>query len=232
MSTPERPVANIWVPAILVPSVQPPLDPDSSPRRRVAVTITLIIGTLLLAGTLSAPRGSASFYVLGLLVAATWVVGSVASGPLPLGHRGGAPGNPRALVEPIVLGVVAFAFFLGADLIVRHLPVLGSAIGKALATADAGPRIPVLLVAVVNGVAEETFFRGALHSALGGRRPGLWATAAYVVATVATFNAALIVAAAVMGTVFTLERLSSRGILAPILTHVAWTILTVLALPR
>ncbi len=35
-----------------------------------------------------------------------------------------------------------------------------------------------------------------------------------------------------MGTVFTLERLSTRGVLAPVLTHTSWSLLMLLALPR
>jgi CAAX protease family protein len=40
------------------------------------------------------------------------------------------------------------------------------------------------------------------------------------------------VAAAAMGTVFMLERLATRGILAPTLTHVTWSTLMLLAIPR
>ena len=35
-----------------------------------------------------------------------------------------------------------------------------------------------------------------------------------------------------MGTVFALERRSTHGILAPTLTHLTWTTLMLLALPR
>jgi membrane protease YdiL (CAAX protease family) len=84
----------------------------------------------------------------------------------------------------------------------------------------------------VNGAAEEVFFRGALHSAFGGRDAARDATIVYVLVTVATLNLALIAAAAVMGTVFALERMSTRGVLAPILTHLTWSTLMLLALPR
>ena len=39
-------------------------------------------------------------------------------------------------------------------------------------------------------------------------------------------------AAVVMGALFSLERLSTRGVLAPMLTHLTWSTLMVLALPR
>ena len=90
----------------------------------------------------------------------------------------------------------------------------------------------MLLVALVNGAGEELFFRGALHAALEPHRAAIAATVVYVVVTVATGNVALVLAAVVMGTVFSLERLSTRGVLAPMLTHVTWSALMVLALPR
>ena len=100
-----------------------------------------------------------------------------------------------------------------------------------LATADAGPTALVLAIAVVNAVAEERFFRGALPVALAGDRRAAVATAIYVLVTKATLNAALVVAAAAMGTVFMLERQATRAILAPTLTHITWSTLVLLALP-
>jgi membrane protease YdiL (CAAX protease family) len=90
----------------------------------------------------------------------------------------------------------------------------------------------VLAIAVVNAVAEERFFRGALPVALVGDHRAVVATAVYVLVTVATLNVALVVAAAAMGTVFMLERLATRGILAPTLTHLTWSTLMLLAIPR
>jgi hypothetical protein len=48
----------------------------------------------------------------------------------------------------------------------------------------------------------------------------------------ATGNVALVIAAAVMGALVSLERLSTRGILAPLVTHLTWSALMVLALPH
>lgn len=90
----------------------------------------------------------------------------------------------------------------------------------------------MLLVALVNAVAEEVVFRGALHSAFGRANAARDATIVYVLVTVATLNLALVAAAAVMGTVSTLERTATRGILAPIVTHLTWSTLMVLALHR
>jgi|SoiMethySBSTD1v2_1073268.scaffolds.fasta_scaffold00468_6 CAAX protease family protein len=201
-------------------------------RRRTVVAVTLVVGTGLLAATLAVPAGSDLFTLLGLLVAATWIGGSLLSGPLHLGRRGGALTGRREVVGPIVLGVVAYLGFLVVSLVAREVPGLGGALDSILGKADAGPLALVLVVALVNAVAEEVFFRGALHSAFGGRDAARNATVVYVLVTVATLNVALVAAAAVMGTVFALERMSTRGILAPILTHVTWSTLMLLALPR
>jgi membrane protease YdiL (CAAX protease family) len=189
-----------------------------------------VVGTALLAATLRLPDGSAWFTVLGLLVAATWTIGSFVSGPIPF-HPDHEMGW-RTAVGPAAVGVAAFGVFFAAYLVVRHLPLLGDALDSVLATADAGPTALVLFVAVVNGAGEEVFFRGALHAALEPYRPGIATTIVYVVVTSATGNVALVVAALVMGILFSLERLSTRGVLAPMVTHLTWSTLMVLALPR
>jgi membrane protease YdiL (CAAX protease family) len=168
--------------------------------------------------------------VLGLLVAATWTIGAFASGPIPF-HPGRASAW-RAAVAPTVAGVASYVAFLVAYLVARNLPFLGPALDGVLARADAGPVALVLLVAWVNGVGEELFFRGALHAAVEPHRPAITTTIVYVVVTAATGNVALVIAAVVMGALFALERLSTRGVLAPIVTHLVWTTLMVLALPR
>jgi membrane protease YdiL (CAAX protease family) len=189
-----------------------------------------VVGTALLAATLRVPSGSAWFSVLGLLVAATWTIGSFVSGPIPFQPDRGMAW--RTFVGPVVVGIAAFGIFVIAFLVARRLPLVGPALAGVLATADAGPIASVLVVALANGAGEELFFRGALHSALEPHRPAIATTVLYVVVTAATGNVALVIAAAVMGAVFSLERLSTRGVLAPMVTHVTWSTLMVLALPR
>ncbi len=222
------------LPDILAASTEPPTVEDEAVvrRRRVVVAGTLVVGAALLGGTLAAPQGSGLFYGLGLLVAATWLIGSLFSGPLHWGRRGGAPGGGRALLAPLALGVVLFLIFAAAALVAQRIPFLAGAVEDVLAKADAGPRGFVLALALVNGVAEEVFFRGAAHSAFGRHRPVVWATALYAAVTVATLNLALVVAAVVMGVVFTAEREATRGVLAPIITHVTWSTLVLFLLPR
>jgi membrane protease YdiL (CAAX protease family) len=219
-------------PDLLVPvAPHPPV--ETAPqrrRRRLAVVGTLVVGTALLAATLRVPRGSAAFTILGVLVACAWISGALASGPIPIQPRDAAP--RRVVLGAATIGVVAFLGFLGAYLVAEHLPVLSDALDTVLGKADAGPLVLILVIALLNAVAEELFFRGALHAALEPHRPGLVATVVYVAVTATTGNLALVVAAAVMGTVFSLERLATRSLLASLTTHVVWSTLILLALPR
>jgi uncharacterized protein len=222
----------VRVPDLLVPASDRPIidGPAARRRRRLVTAATIVVGTALLAVTLRVPHGSAWFSVLGVLVAVTWTVGSFLSGPIPF--RPDHEVAWRTFGGPVMVGVAAFVVFLAAYLVARHLPVVGPALDGVLATADAGPTALVLFVALVNGAGEEVFFRGALHAALERHRPAIATTILYVVVTAATGNVALIIAAVVMGALLSLERLSSRGVFAPMLTHLTWSALMVLALPR
>ena len=204
--------------------------PSVQRRRQVIMATTAAIGTALLAATLQVPKGSIWFTVMGLLLAATWTIGAVSSGPLPLGRVAVAP-RRRALLAAVLLGAALFGGFVVASIVGRHLPVISGA-RRVLAKADAGTSVTVLIVAVTNGAAEELFFRGALYDAVGPARPELLTTLAYVVVTAASGNLALVVAALVMGVAFALERRASGGVLASIMTHVTWSTLMLLFLPR
>jgi membrane protease YdiL (CAAX protease family) len=235
-------VTALRVPALLRPAggILPPEPAAVVARRRRVVAATLVAGVGLLAGTLAVDPDSAAFFVLGFLLAGTWSTGSLLSGPVHLGRSrrpvagpGGAPTpGRRTVVGPIVLGALAYLAFLAAYLLVRDVPVFEGALAGILDRADAAPLGWVLALALANAVAEEMFFRGALHDAVGGREAPWVATAAYVATTVAGRNVALVVAALVMGTLVTLERLATRGVLAPMLTHATWSTLMLLALPR
>jgi uncharacterized protein len=217
---------------LLTPQLLPePIEPAHARRRRLVVAATLAVGTATLVATLAARPGSLAFTLLGFLLATIWVAGSVAAGPL---HLDGPPTGIerwRNVQAAVVLGGLAFGVFLGASVVASHIPGLDDAVDSLVATADAGPTALVLAIAVVNAVAEERFFRGALLVTLVGDHSVAVATAVYVMVTVATLNMALVVAAAAMGTVFMLERLATQGILAPTLTHITWSSLMLLALP-
>ena len=212
-------------------------------RRRRVVAATSVAGAGLLGVSLSSEPDSRRFYVLTAGVAATWIAGGFASGPLHLGYEPTlappvqpvAPVVPqsrrRPVVAPIATGVAAFAgFYVGAR-VARRIPVLNEAITGVLRYAHRGSDSLVLATTLANGVAEEVFFRGALFDAVGGARAIPVSTGVYMAATAATRNPALVLASGVMGALFALQRRATGGVQAPILTHVTWSTLMLRYLP-
>lgn len=200
-------------------------------RRRVVAAVTLIVGAILLGVSLSIRPGDASFYPLTLAVAATWTAGALLSGPLHLGRIPFRNRLRRPILVPIATGLIAAGVFVVGALVVRELPPLRDSVNDVLAHAREGALIPVLLITVLNGVAEELFFRGALFAAIGRRHAVLVSTVIYAAATVATLNPMLVFAAALLGLVLGLQRRASGGVLGPILTHITWSSTMLFALP-
>jgi membrane protease YdiL (CAAX protease family) len=105
-------------------------------------------------------------------------------------------------------------------------------ITRVLEFANYGPSWLVVFITVINGIAEELFFRGALYTALGKTYPVVISTVLYVLATSATTgNPMLGFAAIILGAVCAYERRATGGVLAPMLTHFFWGLVLVLALP-
>ena len=200
-------------------------------RRRIVVAVTLVAGAALLGVSLSVRPGDDIFYLLTVLVALTWVAGALLSGPLHLGRIPFRDRLRRPVVTPIVTGAVLGAVFVAGSLIVRELPPLRELVNSVLAHARYGAIVPIVAITVLNGIAEEVFFRGALFAAIGRRHAVLISTAIYAAATVATGNPMLVFAAVLLGLVLGLQRRASGGILAPILTHITWSTTMVLVLP-
>ncbi len=198
-------------------------------RRRQLVTIAVVlIGAGILGYSLRIDPGSPAFYVATLLLAAVWVAGAFASGRL---HLGRMLSGSRPVLQPIMLGLALSAVFVLGSLVVREIEPLAQYVRLVLEFADQGSLALLLVVTVVNGIAEELFFRGAAYAAIP-RHPVLWTTVAYVVATLATGNVMLAFAAILIGVVCGLQRRASGGVLAPILTHVTWSSTMLFALPQ
>jgi membrane protease YdiL (CAAX protease family) len=203
-------------------------------RRRQVVTIGFVLlGAVVLGFSLRLDPGSRWFYPATLGLAAVWTVGAFASGPLHLGRILYRERTPRPVVTPIVLGLLLAGVFVVGALLVRTLDFLNGLEGQVVSVIDYADQgsVPILVViTAVNGIAEELFFRGAAYAAITVH-PVLWTTVAYGVATLATGNVMLSFAAVLLGLVVGLERRASGGILAPILTHCAWSTTMLLALP-
>ena len=109
--------------------------------------------------------------------------------------------------------------------------MLKSAIDDVLDHARYASLWVVALITLVNGVAEELFFRGAVFAAIGRGRAVAWSTLLYAAATLASGNGMLVFAAVVLGLVVGLQRRVTGGVLAPIITHVTWSMSMLFLLP-
>ena len=212
-------------------------------RRQVVSVVVVVIGAVALGTSLRIEPGSSWFYVATLVLAAIWAVGAFASGPLHLG-RIGSPQSPnltapRPVLQPILVGAALAAIFVAGAFVVREIPWLSLTGGRVdlteqvrevLRHAQQGNALILLFVTVVNGIAEELFFRGAMYAAIRKHQVAI-TTVAYTVATLATGNVMLGFAAILLGVIVGLERRASGGILAPVLTHLTWSVTMLYALP-
>jgi len=194
----------------------------------------VVVGAIVLGFSLRIEPGNVWFYSATLLLAAVWAAGAFTSGPLHLG-RIGRPSRPdlaapRPIVQPILIGAALAVVFVLGSLVVREIPWLAEQVRTVLRHAQQGNGLLLLLVTVVNGIAEELFFRGAMYAAIRKHQVAV-TTVAYTVATLATGNVMLGFAAVVLGAIVGLQRRASGGILAPILTHLVWSVSMLYALP-
>lgn len=195
----------------------------------VPVLAVLAIGAGVLWWSLGIAPGSAWFYPATALLAAVWAGGALVCG----GVRAAGPGlDPRRLPLPaFVLGALLLAVFVLGALVVVHVPWLVGSLDALFAHARLGSVATVLVITVVNGVAEEMFFRGALYAVL----PARWAvpvtTGVYALSTVGSGVPLLVFAAVVLGAVTALQRRATGGVLAPAITHITWSAGALLVLP-
>jgi len=200
-------------------------------RRRIVVGVTLVIGAILLGFSLNVSPGGTAFYMLTIALAATWAIGGLVSGPLHLGRINFRGELRRPIVLPILLGLATAAVFILGAVIIREIEPLRASTESVLAFARYGSLPLVTMVTLMNGIAEEVFFRGALFAAIGVWHPVAISTVIYTLTTVATGNVMLVFSAATLGLLLGLQRRASGGILGPILTHCTWSMAMLLLLP-
>lgn len=200
-------------------------------RRRLVVAGTLAVGATLLGFSLATEPGDDAFYLFTFALAATWALGAFASGPLHIGRVRVGPRLRRPVLQPIALGLATVAVFTVGALVVAQIPPLRSSVDEVLDYARQGWLPLIVVITLVNGLAEELFFRGALYAAIGVRHPVLISTLLYALITVATGNLMLVFAATVLGVLVGLERRVSGGVLAPMLTHITWSMGMLFILP-
>lgn len=200
-------------------------------RRQVVAAAVVLVGALVLGWSLRIEPGSDLFYLAAVVVAGVWAAGAFLSGRLHLGRiAGGREAFVRPVLAPILLGLLLVGLFVAGALVVREIEPLATYVSSVLEYADQGSLAALAVITLLNGIAEELFFRGAMYAAIP-RHPVLWTTIAYVVATLATGNVMLAFAAILLGAVCGLERRASGGVLAPILTHITWSLSMLFVLP-
>ena len=208
-------------------------------RRQVVSVVVVVIGAVVLGFSLNIPpENSVAFTLSTFVLASVWTIGAFASGPLHLGRIGHPVepdlAAPRPVVQPLVIGALLSALFVVGGLVIKGVPWLDTHLSPfiegVLKHTQQGSGPVLLLVTVVNGIAEELFFRGAMYAAIR-RHQVLVTTVAYTVATLATGNVMLGFAAILLGAVVGLQRRATGGILAPILTHLTWSVTMLYALP-
>ncbi|EJO86081.1 caax amino protease [Mycobacterium colombiense CECT 3035] len=200
-------------------------------RRRVIVAITVVLGAAVLGLSLRRHPGDASFYWLTLALAGVWTAGAVISGPLHLGGICWRGRNQRPVITGTGIGLLLGGVFVVGGLIARQITPVAELITRVLLYAHHGWYPVIVAITLINGVAEEVFFRGALYTALGRYHPLVISTVLYTCATLASGNPMLGFAAIILGTVCAFERRATGGVLAPVLTHLVWGLIMVLALP-
>lgn len=204
--------------------------PEALKRRQLVTIAFVVLGGLVLGFSLRISPGSSWFYPATLLLALVWTIGAFASGPLHLGRISYRSGERRPVLTPILIGLGLAGVFLLGGLVVRQIPFLGDQVRAVLDHANEGSAPLLVLITVVNGIAEELFFRGAAYAATT-RYPVPVTTVAYAIATLATGNVMLSFAALLLGLVVGLQRRASGGILGPVLTHVTWGVAMLFLLP-
>ncbi len=200
-------------------------------RRRIVVIAVGVIGVAGLAWGLRTDPGSGAFYLSTLALSAVWLVGGLLSGPVPLGWETRAGQRRRPVLSAIIAGAALAAVFVVGAVIVKHIPALSERVERVLDYASEGSWPIVLLLTVASGVAEEVFFRGAVQPALPERNRLPATVLIYAATTMATGNLMLGFAAVLLGAVVGLQRKATGGVLAPVLTHVTWSVLMFVGLP-
>lgn len=201
-------------------------------RRQVVAVVTLLIGAVVLGWALRIEPGNDLFYVATLALAAVWLIGAFASGRLHLGHAATRAGErARPIVQPAIVGLLLLAIFCLGALLVARIPILRNPVQDLLDHARFGSLAVVAVITAVNGIAEELYFRGALYAGVGRRHAVLITTIVYALVTAASGIPLLVFAAVILGVAVGLQRRVTGGVLAPIITHLIWSLGMLFLLP-
>ena len=212
--------------ALLTPVEPPPVEtPAQRVRRRVVVAVTVLVGAVALGWALAIPPGDPLFYVASVAVAALWGGGALASGPLRIGRgRTRSGGASSGVLQGFILGGMLLAIFLAGAFVIARIPVLRAPVDDLLDHARIGSVWVVAAITVVNGAAEDLFFRGAVHASFGPRWNVIGSTALYAASTLFSGVPLLTFAAVCLGLLTAAQRRVTGGVAGPIAAHLTWSL--------
>nr|WP_300141269.1 type II CAAX endopeptidase family protein [Propionicimonas sp.] len=207
--------------------------PEALVQRRWISSTTLAVGAFMLAWTLRLSPGDPAFYAATLALATTWIVGGLLSGKVHLGRAYTRSGSQtgRGIIHAVVVGTLLLGLFLAGAALVAPVPALRDPLVTLLDHARYGVLPVVVFLTALNAVGEELFFRGALYAAVGDRQALLVTTLVYALTTIPSGLPLMVLAAALLGLVTGLQRRVTGGVLAPIVTHLIWSLGMLLLLP-
>ena len=134
-------------------------------------------------------------------------------------------------MQSLALGAMLLALFLAGAVLVAQVPVLRDPVQELLDHAVYGSLAVVTGITVVNGIAEELYFRGALYAGVGRRHAVAVTTIVYTLVTATSGIPLLALAAALVGLVVAFQRRVTGGILGPVITHLTWAVGMLYLLP-
>ena len=207
--------------------------PEALVQRRWISSVVLAVGSFMLAWTLRLAPGEPAFYPSSLVLATVWIVGGLLSGKLHAGRshtRAGAQ-TGRGILHAFVVGTVLLSLFIAGAALVAPFPMLRDPLVELLDYSRRGLLPAIVALTVLNAIGEELFFRGALYAAVAGRQALLVTSLVYALATIPTGMPLLILSAAVLGLVTGLQRRVTGGVLAPVITHLIWSLGMLFLLP-
>lgn len=220
--------------SLLDPAHETPADHAEKPvRRRVVCLVALLVGAWLLHASLSVRPGDPLFYPATGALGLWWLVSGRLSGPVVAGHartRSGV-GTSFGIGQSLVWGLSLLVLFLAGAVVVSRIPVLSTPVQQLLDHARRGSLPLVAVLTAFNGLGEEYFFRGALFQALPKRHRVLFSTLVYGVVTIFSGVPLLVLAALMLGALTALQRRATGGYLAPMVTHLTWSLGMLFLLP-
>ncbi|TWE10218.1 hypothetical protein BKA23_2571 [Rudaeicoccus suwonensis] len=203
-------------------------------RARIVSAVTMVAGAPVLRRAITSPSGGRQFQRWTLVLAATWTGGALSASRLHAGYSRMPQGRvTRPVLWPLLIGVGATGVFAAGAVLTSQIRPLRERVESVVDHARDGSLPVVVGLALVTGVTEELFFRGALYAALDlpVLHPVVSTTAVYTVVTCATGNPMLVFAAGLLGVVTGLDRHVTGGVQGPVIIHLTWSAGMLLVLP-